>query len=160
MSLNRIIAIFGIVLVIFAGIVFYQFNKSTGTKSSRSDSLTPSSKVVINNHTFHVTVAKTSEEQQRGLSGLNSLPSDQGMLFLFDKPDYYSFWMKNMKFPIDIIFIKDDKVVSIVENAKPQSDTNPPIYQPEAPINRVLEINAGLSKKYNIKKGDRVEIDL
>jgi uncharacterized protein len=84
------------------------------------------------------------------------------MLFVFDKADYYSFWMKNMKFPIDIIFIRGDKIVSISKNAvAPKSaDASLPIYKPEAPVDKVLEINSGLSDKHNIKKGDKVEIKL
>ncbi len=159
-SLNKIIAIFGIVLVIFAFFVIYQFNK-TADKASSNGPLTVASKVAINNHTFHVATAKSQEEQQTGLSGRSSLPQDQGMLFLFEKSDYHNFWMKNMQFPIDILYIKDNKIISIIDSAEPAPDnSNPQIYQPEAPANRVLEINAGLSKKYNIKKGDSVEIDL
>ena len=97
-----------------------------------------------------------------GLSERSSLAQDQGMLFVFENPGYHNFWMKNMKFPIDIIFIKDDKIVNIVENATPpiSENTNPPILKPDGPINKVLEINAGLSGKYNIKKGAKIEIKL
>ncbi len=159
MSMNKLIVIFGIILVIFAGVVFFQFNSKPAEKSSLKNSSTT---VKINNHTFKVELAQTPKEQQAGLSGREKLAEDEGMLFIFDKPDYYNFWMKNMKFPIDIIFLKDDKVISVGENAKPPAtgDTNPPIIKPAGPVNKVLEINSGLSKKYDIKKGDSVEIKL
>lgn len=157
MSFNRLIIIFGIILAVFTGIIFFQFSpKSNNTSQSKSTDST----ITINKHKFNLELAKTSEQQIAGLSGRSSLPQDQGMLFIFDTPGYYSFWMKKMKFPIDIIFIKDDLIVSIEKNAKPpvSTDTNPPLYKPEEPANKVIEINAGLSDKYNIKKGDTVEI--
>ncbi len=153
MSLNKLFIIFGIILVIFAGIIFFQFN---------SNSNSPKSTVKINNRTFNVEVMDTPEKQQQGLSGKESLPQNQGMLFVFDDKAYHYFWMKNMKFPIDIIFIEDDKIVSIVKNAPPAKpeEENPPLYKSGGPINRVLEINSGLTDKYKFKAGDKVEIKL
>ncbi len=167
MSINKLIIIFGIILVIFAGVVFFQFSSKT-TKKTPAKHVTTSTTttnaantVTINNHTFKIETAKSSKEQQAGLSGRNSLPADHGMLFVFDKTDYYNFWMKNMKFPLDIIFIKDDKIISIEKNATPPSgESNPPIIKSGGDVNKVLEINAGLSDKYNIKKGDNLEINL
>ncbi|HVF69876.1 MAG TPA: DUF192 domain-containing protein [Xanthomonadales bacterium] len=153
MSLNKLFVIFGIILVIFAGVVFFQVN-------SRSDA--SKNTVKINNRTFNVEVVNTPDKQQLGLSGRNSLPKNQGMLFVFDKTDYHTFWMKNMKFPIDIIFIKDGKIVSIAKNAQPPKpgEGNLPLYKSGGAINKVLEINAGLSDKHKMKPGDKVEIKL
>ncbi len=113
-------------------------------------------KVKVAEQTFSVAVAKTDKEKQIGLSGKKSLPKNQGMLFVFDKPDFYSFWMKNMKFPIDIIYIHGDKVTTVIKNAKPVQDGDLPIYQPREQSDKVLEINAGLSEKYGIKNGSEV----
>jgi uncharacterized membrane protein (UPF0127 family) len=68
------------------------------------------------NRTFKIELARTPEEQQKGLSNRASLPEDHGMLFLFDKPAPYGFWMKEMRFPLDIIFIKNKTVVTVDEN--------------------------------------------
>lgn len=116
--------------------------------------------VVIKGTTFSVEVAKTSKEQEIGLSERKSLSSDKGMLFVFEKPGIYSFWMKNMKFPIDILFINKNKIVTIFENAKPpiSQSENLQIYSPTQEASHVLEINAGLSKKHNIQIGDDVKI--
>ncbi len=112
----------------------------------------------IGGHTFNIEIAKTPTEKEIGLSSKQSLPQDQGMLFPFDKPGNYSFWMKNMKFPIDIIYIKYNTIVSIFQNVQPPSSTEQelPIYTPVAAADSVLEINAGLSSKYNFKEGDKV----
>ena len=159
MSLNKLIIIFGVILVIFAGVVFFQFSTKPG-RNSASKVSGPS--VTVNKHTFKIELAKTPKEQQLGLSGRDSLPEDQGMLFIFEKSDFYNFWMKEMRFPLDIIFIKDDKVVSIAKNAQPPKNDseNPAILKPEGMINKVLEINAGLSDQDKIKKGDTIKFNL
>jgi uncharacterized protein len=153
MSVNKIIIIVGVIFAIFLAFILIQFNP-LGKSPLKKD--VPS--VVIKDHTFTVTIASTELQRQQGLSGQASLPLTEGKLFLFDHPDVYAFWMKGMKFPIDIIFIKDNKIVSITENAQPATTEEPQIYQPTGSINAALEINAGLSKKYNFKPGDTVDI--
>jgi len=77
------------------------------------------------------------------------------MLFLFDKSGRYAFWMKDMKFPLDFIWIAGDKVVDIDENIPPDYSGT---LKPETPVDKVLEINAGVCEKYGIKKGDEVRL--
>lgn len=116
--------------------------------------------VTINNETFYLYVAKTPKDREIGLSKYNNIPQNFGMIFLFDKPDFYSFWMKGMKFPIDIIFIKGDKIVTIYQNATPSKGQNEGLlrYKPKSRADKVLEINSGLSQRYNIKEGDLVKL--
>ncbi|MBI3092924.1 MAG: DUF192 domain-containing protein [Candidatus Levybacteria bacterium] len=118
-------------------------------------------KAIINNQTFNLFLAKTDKERRVGLSEKKSLAENSGMLFVFGKPDYYSFWMKKMQFPIDIIFIKENKIVTIYTDLKPPQTTKEslPIYKPDEPADMVLEINAGLVQKYNLKKGDLVKLE-
>lgn len=122
---------------------------------------TKQSKAIIKNQSFNLLLAKSGKEKEIGLSEKKSLDENSGMLFTFDKPGYYSFWMKNMKFPIDIIFIKDNKIVTIHENVKPPKTPNEsvPIFKPEAESDKVLEINAGLSQKYGFKNGDEIKFE-
>lgn len=117
------------------------------------------STATLNDHKFSLTVAKEPKDIEVGLSKQTNLAQDAGMLFLFSASDYYPFWMRDMKFPLDIIFIKNDKVVTVFQDVQPPKSQNEniPVYKPSAPSNRVLEINAGLSKKYNIKEGDSVQ---
>ncbi len=123
-----------------------------------------SSKVTIGNHTFSVSVVKSQKDQEIGLSGRNSIADTQGMLFLFTKPDYYTFWMRDMKFPLDIVFIRNNKIVTIFQNTpKPQDNQNVyslPLYKPIQFADMVLEMNAGLTQKDTIKIGDTVKISL
>jgi uncharacterized membrane protein (UPF0127 family) len=83
------------------------------------------------------------------------------MLFVFEQPDYYSFWMKDMKFPIDIIFINKNKIVDIFQDVPvPKNNNNLPTYTTGEKADKVLEINAGLSNTYKIKIGDNVLLNL
>lgn len=123
----------------------------------------------INNVSFSSTVADDDKERATGLSGKKSLGENEGLIFIFDKKDTYPFWMKEMNFPIDIIYIDspgkgtditEGTIVDIIKNAPaPDKDVhiaNLPIYKPQKPANVVLEINAGLSDKNNFKIGDKV----
>lgn len=112
--------------------------------------------VKIGNTVLDVKLAKTGEEQARGLSGLDSLGRNEGMLFVFESSQKQSFWMKDMNFPIDIIWIDENKiVVYIKENAKPES--YPETFISVEDSKYVLEVFAGFSKENNLKQGDRVE---
>ena len=99
-------------------------------------------------------------KKTKGLSGRDFLPENQGMLFVYNKEDYYSFWMKNMNFPLDFIWINNNRVVEITENVLPKDYQPPKILRPSQKVNMVLEVNAGFAKKNNIKTGDIVIIDL
>lgn len=120
-----------------------------------------STKVLVNDQTFKVIVAKSAKDKQIGLSEKNKIEQDQGMLFIFDNPDYHSFWMKDMKFPIDIIYINGDKVTTVIDSASPPGSIggNLETYQPLHRSDKVLEVNAGIASKYNIKKGTLVKIE-
>lgn len=113
----------------------------------------------IKTHEFQLLIARSETDKQIGLSKHDNLAADKAMVFIFEKPDYHRFWMKDMKFPIDLIFIKGNKIVKIYENAPKLKEPidNIPIYSPPELIDKALEINAGLSKKYNFKIGDVVE---
>lgn len=141
-------------IVVITLIMFFAANLSIVKNN------TPS--VSIKNKTFYVDVAKTDNEKGEGLSIYDKLPKEKGMLFLFEKEDYYSFWMKDMKFPIDIIYINKDRIVEIYENIPSPKSLNekPQVVKPGKKAAYVLEINAGLSEKYGFKMGDKVDISL
>ncbi|NCN07441.1 DUF192 domain-containing protein [Candidatus Falkowbacteria bacterium] len=106
-------------------------------------------------------LAKTPSEQQLGLGYVKKMPSNNGMLFVYDDYILPNFWMKNMIIPIDIIWIKDDMVIGYERNLEPQRDNlNLPIYRPKSFVNYVLEVNSGFVDKYSLRIGDIVKISL
>lgn len=112
-------------------------------------------KVCINKVCIEVELADTQEKRQLGLMFRKSLDKNRGMLFIFEQEGVYSFWMKNMNFPLDLIWIgKDGKVAEIINNALPCNDLCPSIIT-DKPAKYVLEVNAGFVRKNSIKKGDK-----
>lgn len=112
--------------------------------------------VTLANKEFKVEIAQSPEELGKGLSGRDGLDDSTGLLFVFDKPDNYGFWMKEMNFPIDIIWISsENKIVHIEKALSPE--TFPKIYYPNSLSLYVLEINAGKSDLLNLKTGDIVK---
>ena len=104
---------------------------------------------------FRVEVAVTPEEHARGLMYRSELAADAGMIFVFEQPSVQRFWMKNTLIPLDMIFIgKDRKIVGIVEDAVPETETERMV---GAPSQYVLEIGGGLSTRLGIKRGQPVE---
>jgi len=113
----------------------------------------------INGQEFRVEVAKDDQGRTRGLSGREYLAPDQGMLFIFDTAGNHGFWMKGMKFPLDIVWVKDNRIVGITQNIPINDRLTPPVYYPQAPADKVLELNAGTVAKYNLEVGDLIEVN-
>lgn len=103
-----------------------------------------------------VLIARDRKTISQGLSDLPFLPPDTGMLFLLPERYIPAFWMKNMHFPLDIIWIDNNSVVDIAHDC-PAEGRNPSVrYRPETPVEAVLEVNAGFAEKNSIQVGDRV----
>ncbi len=150
----------GLVFIGFAS--FFVWNQNSQIKLEYTGQVarptTPS--VTINKLEIPVEIAETPAEAQKGLSGRASLDPEKGMLFIFAKADYYHFWMPDMHFPIDIIWINNNQVVDISYNAPNKFESaNPKFYSPTKKANYVLEVNAGFSKKNNIKTGSLVVLN-
>lgn len=130
---------------------------SSATRSATTVSR-DSTQVTVGKLNVNAKIAANAQDRQKGLSKLDSLPMDRGMLFVFDKSDTYTFWMKDMKFAIDIIWIdQNKKVVSISKNvpAEPgKNDLQLKQYKPTGAAKYVLEVNAGLADLYGIQAGD------
>jgi len=131
-----------------------------GSKAPQTEKLSEAS-VKINDVKIKAEVVKTQAEIQKGLSGRASLAQDKGMLFVYDEPGRYAFWMKGVKFPLDFIWIRDDKVVDLDLNVPiVKNGQKPTEYMPLNEVNYVLEVNAGFVEKHGIKQGDTVKIKL
>ena len=158
--INKNKNIFSILLIIiFVFLCFFLINYPCTWRPCLSKEARPPSEInsiKIAGKILKVELALTQKDQEQGLSGRNNLGEDEGMLFVFDHIDKYSFWMKDMKFPLDIIWISDDyHVVYVKENAIPES--YPKSFSPIVDSKYVLEVNAGFSEKNNLKVGDKVE---
>ena len=106
-------------------------------------------------HKFKVEVARTPEEQERGLMFRTSLASDGGMIFPYDPPRPASFWMKNTLIPLDMIFIrKDGTIARIADNTTPESLE--PVQSGE-PVAAVLELAGGRAAELGLSEGDRID---
>ncbi len=149
-----------IITIVIILIIVFLFFIGRAYFAKNDFNLTTLAKAKIGDYSFNLLLAKTAKEKEIGLSNTKSLPKDTGMLFEFEKADYYSFWMKDMKFPIDIIFIKDNKIVTIYNEVKPPTNNKElAIYQPLEPANKVLEISSGLSKQYGFKKDMEIKYE-
>ena len=110
---------------------------------------------------FTVEVATAFYERYGGLAFRAHLEPDKGMIFPFKRERDYSFWMKNMNFPLDIIFIDKEKEVKyIASNVQPCQTEKCPSIHAGMPIMYVLELNAGTAEEINLNIGDKLDIYL
>jgi len=146
-------------------VVFFSRNANVKNNAAFSAVPTPKTKLAIEikGTTILAEVAQTDEDRRVGLSKHNSLPDRGGMLFVFENNATPSFWMKDMSFPIDIIWINDGEVVQIDSDVAPEPGTPSnqlTLYVPNQPIDYVLEVNSGLANALGISRGDSVNFDL
>lgn len=147
--------VFIIPIIFFAfAFIFFQTNEDVKRGSSEV------SYVKIGSNIIKIDLAISREEQIRGLSGRKSLCPDCGLLFIFPQRQVRSFWMKNMNFPIDIIWIDGGKIVKIDKDLPPEGEFPEKSYSSVVPADIVLEVNAGYSDRHNIKEGDKAGINL
>lgn len=117
--------------------------------------------IYVKNQPIYLEIASTDDQKSRGLSGRYEIPLNTGMLFTFDKPGFYYFWMKDMQFPLDFVWIRGKEVVEITENVsfiKPSNVSKIPSFTAKQPFDKVIELNAGMIKKLNINKDDYISI--
>ncbi len=113
--------------------------------------------IKIGGETIKVEIADTALKQEQGLSGRTALKDREGMLFVFDHSGVYPFWMKDMNFAIDMIWLSQSgEIIYIKKNATP--DSYPMAFGPNKDAKYVLEVVSGFSDKYNLKEGDKAEI--
>ncbi len=125
------------------------------TISDCSDSL------IIRSQIICVELANTDAKRQQGLSGRDPLSVNTGMLFLFPKAARHSFWMKDMKFPLDFLWIRESRIVDITHNVPPPKPETPlnelERYMPSEEVDAMLEVHAGTVAALGIAIGDSVE---
>lgn len=111
-----------------------------------------------------VEIPKDGFARALGLGMRDQIAENQGMLFLFDEYKQHAFWMKNMRFSIDIVWIKDNLVVEITKNVQLDpagtTDITRTTYKPSMEVNKVLELKAGWAEDHKLKVGDALEFKL
>ena len=144
-------ALFIIVLGVLSALLYSFEHRPVHTIAVDKISLT---QLTLASTSVNVEIMRTPQERDRGLSGRLSLVRDHGMLFIFDHPDTYGFWMPEMQFPIDIIWLNANwQIVDIAHSVAPES--YPHVFTPKAPATFVLEVVAGLSAQSGWHEGDQ-----
>ncbi|WGV27428.1 DUF192 domain-containing protein [Halotia branconii] len=115
--------------------------------------------IVPNNTTIQLEVAKTQEQQEKGLMYRPALPDNRGMLFKFPSPQPVRFWMKNVPVPLDMVFLQNGVVMYVETSAPPCTGDPCPTYGPNVPVDTVIELRSGRAAELNLQQGDRVKIE-
>jgi hypothetical protein len=110
-------------------------------------------------HVIQVEVADTPARKRRGLSGRNTLGEGAGMLFPYARAGKHGFWMYDMYFDIDIVWIRGDRVVDITHGAVHDPPGKLPSYRPSEPADTVLEVPAGTARRLGWSAGDPVRVE-
>lgn len=126
--------------------------------SSKGQKLPISAIALVAGKKINLEVAKTSQQQAIGLMYRTSLPDDEGMLFNFNPPQPVAFWMKNTLIPLDMVFLRNGVVQTLIGNALPCKSDPCPNYPSSKTIDQVIELRGGLAAKLGLKVGDRVTI--
>ena len=172
---NFFITLGGIVLLL---IIAFAFSMRTNissvpeqkeTKSSSIPTIVEeksSSTAQFGSKELTLEVVSTERDRAKGLGGRDSLSQDAGMLFIFPEEDTYGFWMKDMRFPIDILWLDESfEVVHIAHNVSHLSYNNEipwesETFYPKQPALYVLEVNAGLSEVEKVTVGDMLKVNV
>ena len=134
-------AIIALAVIVGVGYLLWQMNDQQQTMR-------------LHGNTFHVTIVKDSDELQRGLSGTTNLPDGRGMLFVFPRDYTWAIWMKDMNYPIDIVWMDSNaNVIYMVKNAQPSSYPKTQ-FTPDKNARYVIELPSGTIEKTGIQVGD------
>jgi uncharacterized membrane protein (UPF0127 family) len=140
---KKVIGILAILVIAAVSISYFVFQPHNGVR------------IIIDGVIVSVDLATTPAQQQRGLSGRSSMAQDHGMLFIFQTEDYWSFWMYEMNFPLDMIWFNANRqAVFFEQNLPPCNPTACPVFTPTAKALYVLEVNAGFIAEHRISLGD------
>lgn len=146
MNLKKIIILALVVFVLFISIPDKTFSK-------KQNSFTLAS---INKKKVYLEVADNDYKRTKGLMNHSELNYQQGMLFIFDDINQVYFWMKNVNYPLDMVFLKNNQIVNIYSGVPTCKNQVCPLYPSVYPVNKVIELKSGFCKKYNVKIGQKV----
>ena len=157
-------ALYGLIFILVAGIGVGLWNIGCDTAPQPlSEPVASTTEQIIQEEesepqpAFQFELRTTEAEHAQGLSGRESVPENYGMLFVFQKPGNYGFWMKDMRIPIDILWLADDGTILGVEEAV-SPDTYPNPFYPPSPVRYVLETKVWESHRQGWEVGDRISL--
>jgi len=140
-----------LLFVVFAFVIVFVFWQ----RQRISNNFQAKHEIKINSQKIKVQIAENPENRVKGLSGVEELPSKKGMLFLYDELSHCSHIMRGMKFDLDFVFLKNQKVVHLRKEIPFEFEG---VIQSKFLCNQVLEINSGEIEKLDIKIGDKIEV--
>ena len=149
-----IIALISILFALLAFFVFYYFHSriSQPRYSKQGNRI---SLLYVNDQKLEVEIVDASDKRALGLSGRTELCANCGMFFVFPEKSQYSFWMKDMLFDLDIVWISGDKIVYIAKNVSHEKGASESI-NPPSEADKVLEISSGQSDTLGLRPGDTI----
>ena len=148
-----------LIILVFAAVIFIAGIIVSFPRKNGSAVEINAPRVCLNGFCYEVEVADNPTDRARGLMFRESLDENEGMLFVFDREEKHSFWMKNTLISLDIVWMNSaGEIVEISENTPPCVADSCPSYVPEEPAKYVLEISAGQTQKTSVRIGNRAII--
>lgn len=148
----------GLITVLMIAFLIISGNDPSSRTAQANNGQDRYSIVKIGQQEMKVEIASTFRQQYQGLSGRQAICADCGMLFVFADSDKKSFVMRDMEFPLDMIFVDNGVIKNIAADLEPEGDDPKNIYESDGASDQVLEVNGGYCQRHNIKPGDRVSI--
>ncbi len=153
---NKLLLILGF-FIISAALIAIALSSNTKEVAKYLAPLRHDTELTLPKGSLYVHIASSIREQQTGLSFQKGMKNNEGMLFVFPKEGRYGFWMKDMNFPIDIIWIGEDGTVVYIEEDVATS-TYPEVFTNDPKAKYVLELNSGGAKDYGIYLGTKINL--
>lgn len=139
----------GLCIALAAAILAYAVFVPAGSPADEKPTLR------VGGETVRVTVMDTPKERAQGLSGREGLEKDEGMLFVFPEDGTHGFWMKDMLFSIDILWLSESgEVVDLYTHVSPS--TYPRVFEPKRTARYVLELPAGFAEAHGVEEGSKI----
>jgi len=132
---------------------------SSAAFHAHAEALNNENFVIIKDKKIILEIADTEPKRAQGLMYRDELEKNNGMIFIFERPQRVNFWMKNVKIPLDIIFIRNDRAVNIYRNVSPCRSDYCEIYPSETITDYAIELNSGFCDTNNIKIGEKIKLN-
>ncbi len=155
---EKFVIIFVVALAVVGALIYFGMNNKLNILPQKEMAT-----AVIGGQTFNLEVVRAPEAMAQGLAGRDSVGDRDGMLFVFEKPGVEAFWMKGMKFAIDIVWVRGNKIVGLDKNAAPAVGNLPsgsglPVYSSPDLVDKVIEVKSGTADELRLNTGNTVEI--